>query len=104
VTVGAYGKESDGGIFVNSALYQSSETRSLKVPEGTIKISLPQIFVGDEAYPLTVYIMIPYSRRTFDRSEAIFYYRPSRARRVVEWYFGICASKWKILEKAFDKK
>jgi len=88
VTVGAYGKESDGGVFVNSALYQSSETRSLKVPDGTIlphrKITLPHIFVGDKAYPLTTYIMKPYSRRTLHRSKEISNYRPMRAGRVVE--------------------
>jgi len=33
VDVGAYGKQSDGGDFRNSALYQSLETRSLKLPE-----------------------------------------------------------------------
>jgi hypothetical protein len=78
------------------------------VPEGTLllqrEILLPHIFVGDEAYPLTVYTMKQYSRRAIDRSEAIFNYSPSRARLVVEWAFGICASKWKILEKAFDTK
>jgi hypothetical protein len=31
--VGTYGKQSDGGVFRNSAVYQSLETRSLQVPE-----------------------------------------------------------------------
>ena len=91
-----------------SALYQSLETRSFKVPEDTVlphrEITLPQIFVGDEAYPLTTYIMKPYSRRTLDRSKALFNYSLSRSRCVVECAFGICASKWRILEKAIDTK
>jgi hypothetical protein len=33
VVVEACGKQSDGGVFRNSALYQSLETRSLKLPE-----------------------------------------------------------------------
>jgi hypothetical protein len=53
VDVGAFGKQSDGGVFRNSALYQSLETRSLQVPEGTVlshsEITLPNIFVCDEA-------------------------------------------------------
>ena len=36
VDVGAYGKQSDGGVLRNSALYQSLETRSLQVPEDTV--------------------------------------------------------------------
>jgi hypothetical protein len=50
VDVTASGKQSDGGVFRNSALYQSLETRSLQVPEDTVlphsEIKLPHIFVG----------------------------------------------------------
>ena len=63
VDAGAYGKKSDGGIFRNSVLYQSLETRSLKLPEDKVlplsELTLPQIFVGDEAYPITTYLMNP---------------------------------------------
>jgi len=106
--VGAYGKQNDGGFLRNSALCQSLETRSLQLLEDTVlpltEITLPHIFVGDEAYPLTTYIMKPYSRRTLDRSKDIFNYRLSRARRVVECASGICASKWGILDKAIETK
>ena len=108
VDVGAYGTQGDGGVFRYSALYQSLGTRSLKLPEDTVlpnsEITLPYVFVGDEAYPLTTYLMKPYSRRTLDRSKAIFNYRLSRARRIVECAFGICASKWRILDKATETK
>jgi len=108
VDVGACGKQSGGGVFRNSALYQSLETRSLQVPEDTVlphsEITLPHIFVSDEAYLLTTYLMKRYSRRTLDRSKAIFNYRLSRARRVVECAFGICASEWRILDKANETK
>jgi len=54
VDVRACGKQSDGGVFRNSALYQSLEARSLQVPEDTVlphsEITLPHTFVGDEAY------------------------------------------------------
>ena len=70
VDVGAYGKQNDAGVFRNLALYQSLETRNLKLPEDTVlplsEIALPHIFVGHEAYPLKTYIMKPYSRRTLD--------------------------------------
>ena len=61
VDVGAYGKQSDGGVFRNSALYQSLETWSLQVPEDTVlpyrEITLAHIFVGDKAYLLTTYLL-----------------------------------------------
>ena len=54
VDVEACGKQSDG-VFRYSALYQSLETRILKLPEDTVlpnsEIILPQVFVGNEAYP-----------------------------------------------------
>jgi len=108
VDAGAYDKQNDGGVFRNSALYQSLETRSLLLPEDTVlplsELTVPHIFVGDVAYPLTTYIMKPYSRRILDRSTAIFNYRMSRARRVVECAFGICVSKRRILDKTIETK
>jgi hypothetical protein len=57
VDIGAYGKHSDGGAFLNSDPFQSLETRSLKLPEDAVlphcKVTLPRILVGDGAYPLT---------------------------------------------------
>ena len=107
VDAGDYGKQSDGGVFRNSAVYQSLEPQSLKVPEDTAsphsEVTLPLIFVGDGANVLTAYLMKPYSR-TLDRSKAIFNYRLSRARRVAESAFGICSSKWRILDKAIETK
>jgi hypothetical protein len=38
------------------------------------EITLPHVFVGGEAYPLTTCLMKPYSRRTLDKSKAIFNY------------------------------
>jgi hypothetical protein len=108
VDVGVYGNQSDGGVFRNSALFQILETRSLQVPEDKVllhcEIILTHILVGDEVYLLTTYLIWPYSRRKLDTSKAIFNYRLSRARRVVESAFGICASKWRILDKSLEKK
>jgi len=68
VDLGAFGKQSGGGVFQYSSLYQSLEAPSLKFPEDTFlphsEITLPHIFVGGEAYPLATYLVKPYSRRT----------------------------------------
>ena len=58
---GAYGKQIDGGLFRNSALYQSLETRSLQVSEDTVlphsEITLAHIFVSAETCLLTTYLI-----------------------------------------------
>ena len=49
VDVGAFGKQSDGGVFRNLALYQSLGTPSLQVPEDTVlphsEITLPHFLL-----------------------------------------------------------
>jgi hypothetical protein len=73
VDVGAYGKQSDGGVFRYS-LFQNLETGTLQVLDAVTlpnsDIIVPHVFVGDEAYPLTLYILKPYSRRTLDKNKA----------------------------------
>jgi hypothetical protein len=67
-------------------------------------VGLPHVYIGDTAYPLTTYLIKPYGRRTFARTKAIFIYRLSHAQHIVVCTFGICASKWRILVKASEKK
>lgn len=74
---------------------------SLSFPENTIlkgsdKV-LPYVLVGDEAFQLKPNLMKPYAGGGNSRSERIFNYRLSRARRVIENTFGIAASQFRIL-------
>ena len=65
---------------------------------GTI-VLFPYVFVGDETFPLSSYMIRPFSEKN-DRmtdDERIFNYRLSRARRVIENTFGILKVKWQIL-------
>ena len=61
---------------------------------GTTGPSLPFVMVGDEAFPLKDYLMRPFPGRFLPEEKAVYNYRLSRARRVVENTFGILASRF----------
>lgn len=59
---------------------------SQPLPE-TENLSLPYIFVGDEAFFISQYIMRSYDEKILSEEEKIFNYRLSRARKVYLVYF-----------------
>lgn len=108
VSVGSYGKNSDGGIFANSNLFKALERGTLSVPTAA---PLPgtdtptnYVIVADEAFPLKPYMMRPYPGRNLDVSKRIFNYRLSRARRIVENAFGLLAQKFRIYFRTIQAK
>lgn len=64
IDVGAYGHESDGGIFRNSDFYKALKDNIMVIPEDDelpeSPIILPFFFIGDGAYPLMTHLMKPY--------------------------------------------
>ncbi|XP_050294323.1 uncharacterized protein LOC126734665 [Anthonomus grandis grandis] len=87
VDVGAYGKNSDGGIFEQSAMGRRFEN-------GTFNIPPNRPFAGkDDEVP---------SR--YDRNKEKFNYHLCKARRVVENAFGILAHKWRFFFRPLEVK
>lgn len=107
VDIGAEGRRSDGGIFLQSELWHQLKHNSLNLPKAK-SISekgpkLPYVVIGDEAFALMSYMMRPYPQKSnLNIQKRIFNYRLSRARRVVECAFGILTSKWRILRKLIE--
>lgn len=103
VDVGAYGRNSDGGIFANSNLGKALQQRSLNVPEKSVipntDIQVPYVIVADEAFPLKDYMMRPYPGDNLDDRKRNFNYRLSRARRTSENSFGILSQKFRIYNR-----
>lgn len=62
------------------------------------QIILPHVFLGDEAFPLLTNLMKTYPRMQSltDNEKAIYNYRHSRARRIVENAFGIMAETFRV--------
>uniref|UniRef100_A0A8C5QMQ0 DDE Tnp4 domain-containing protein n=1 Tax=Leptobrachium leishanense TaxID=445787 RepID=A0A8C5QMQ0_9ANUR len=100
IDVGAYGKESEGGIFNKSNLSRRLERGALGAQKGNARprtnIVTPHVILGDEALPDAA---VPSSQ-----TWPIFNGRLSRARQVVECAFGILTSKWRLLHKAMEVK
>lgn len=107
VDIGAYGKNSDGGIFSRSKLGVGLEKNTLNIPPENMlpgtTCSAPYVLVGDEAFPLKSYLMRPYPGTQIDDNEKRAYnYRLSRARRVVENAFGILSHKFLIYQRTLN--
>jgi hypothetical protein len=106
IDVGNYGKAADEGTFRNSSLYHCLTSGRLKlpevksVPEGDC--TLPYVIIADNAYPLTPYILKPFSHKTSNPREHNYNKRICRARRTVEHAFSIDRAKWTILGKCID--
>lgn len=97
INVGFKGSNSDGGVFQNCGLYEALENNLL--PDGLV-------IVGDDAFPLKMYLMKPYSgyRRRLTVNEQVFNYRLSRARRISENAFGILVSRFRVFERQLAVK
>lgn len=62
------GRISDSGIWNKCSLKAHLEQNSLKIPEPAylhkVEKQFPFVFVGDEGFPLSMRVLIPYSRNT----------------------------------------
>ena len=97
VDVGANGSSSDGRIFTDSSLFQAfnENLAGILQPESLPHDNLPVAYsmTADDAFGLRPCLMKPFSRRNMNRSQRIFNYRLSRARKVVENAFRILAHR-----------
>ena len=103
VDIGDSGRNSDAGVFSSSKLGHAITTNQLNLPKPepiteTAK-NFPYVFVGDEAFQLTEFMMKPFPRELLSLAERIFNYRLSRARRIIENTFGILAARFRILRR-----
>ena len=102
IDVGAYGRNSDGGIFRNSSLGSALERDLLHIPtDRALPLAqdgeqLPFVFLTDEAFPLQRHIMRPFPGTNLSPAKQAFNYRLSRGRRIVENAFGILSQRFRI--------
>ncbi len=100
--VGMNGRMSDGGNWARNQFRAAIEDidNPLSIPKPRPlpgrKTSIPFVCVGDDAFPLTSYMMKPYPNPGLTEDKRIFNYRLSRCRRISENAFGILANRWRV--------
>lgn len=97
--VGAEGSHSDSAILNQSKFWQRVKTNTLHIPPRCLlpgsNIEMPYFFAGDGIFQLQENLLKPFARKLTMR-EAVYNYRLSRARRVVENAFGILVMRWQV--------
>jgi hypothetical protein len=87
-------------------MFEIMKNNSLNIPpDGCLlstNISVPYVFIGDEAYPLLDNVFKPYRGENLDLDSICFNKRLSTARKTIECAFGILYSKWRIFSKAIE--
>ena len=102
--IGAYGKQSDGGVFSASSLGLAfaAPNNQLSLAEDSVIDGadhlgpVPYVIVADEAFPLQRHMMRPFPGKSSTLEQDAYNYRHSRARRVVENAFGILSEWWRV--------
>ena len=100
---GGRGRESDDSVFASCNLGQAVNENKLNLPDArkldVTHVTFSYVFVGNEAFPLKTSLNKPYPRNALDDTKRIFNYGISRARRVIENTFGICASRFRLFRR-----
>ena len=102
IDVGAYGRNSDGGIFRNSSIGKALEQNQPGIPtDSSLPFNqagelFPYVFLTDEAFPLQRHIMGPYPGTNLTMDKQAFNYRLSRRRSIVENAFRVLSQRFRI--------
>ena len=89
-------------MFPNSTMGKRFFENRMNLPDPKVisndcsRKDLPYYLVGDEAFPLQPWLLWHYPGKNISDENAIFNYRLSRARLVIENSFGILATRWRI--------
>lgn len=101
---GTNGRVSDGGVIKNTDFYQKFINGTLGLPQpGSVNgITLPYVFIGDEAFALRNDFLKPFNKSQHNETRRIVNYRLSRARRIIENVFGILVARFGILSNEIN--
>ena len=106
IDVGANGSGSDSSVFNRTKLKKKFEDGVAGLPAaeplpGAYK-PIPYFLIGDDAFALNTWLMKSYAGRSLSNEEAIFNYRLSSGRQVVENAFGILSHRFRCILKTME--
>ena len=106
--MGAAGSTSDDQIFKHTNLRHKIEDGSIGFPDSeSLGIGGPKVnffILGDDAFPLKLWLMRPYSSHSMELKEMVFNYRIRRVRTVVENPFGMLMSRFRIFQRQLQQE
>ncbi len=99
--VGSNGAASDAQIFIDSKLKEAIENYVISFPPAdplpNDDRDTPYFIIGDDAFNLRTWMMMPYERHGLPIPGRIFNYQLSRGRQIVENAFGILVNRFSCL-------
>nr|XP_027206502.1 protein ALP1-like [Penaeus vannamei] len=102
IHAGSLGRASDAGVWDKRPLREAMDTGFFNVPRPAplpfTNIRCPYMIVGDDAFPLKLYLMKPYPGKDLSVEQGVFNYRLC-ARRVSENAFGILSAKFRVFKQ-----
>ena len=105
--VGSNGRVNDSGIWNKTSSLQGIQDGSSKLPKDEKLFHdeiVTYVFLGDDAFALKKFMMIPFPQQGLTGEKRIYNYRDSRARRISENLFGILANRWRIFFTVINLK
>ena len=105
VTTGAPGSIHDSRVLRNSSIFNDAEgNRILTTPIQRIQnLDVKPLLLGDGGYPLTAWLLKPYSiNLNLSRAQKKFNRELSSSRSSAERAFGILKARWRCLIKRLD--
>ena len=106
--MGAAGPTSDDQIFKHTNLRHKIEDGRIGFPDSeSLGIGGPKVnffILGDDTFPLKLWLMRPYSSHSMDLKEMVFNYRIRRGRTVVENAFEMLTSHFRIFQRPLQQE
>ncbi|KAM9307268.1 uncharacterized protein KZ484_000621 [Pholidichthys leucotaenia] len=106
VDMGTYGRRNEDEVFKDSNFGSKIMDGTLPLPApsrlpGTDVVS-PYVFVADDAFPLHLNVMCPYTGSNLNAEQQIYNYHHSRAQAYIENAFGILAARWRVFRRPLE--